>query len=300
MCPSPRPDSCGTATPYAATSGASGSVILSPTPPVECLSTVGLSTLDRSSRSPEAIIAAVQRASSASDMPRSSIAISQRRHLLLGHRTPGVRVDHPVDLGVRQRAAVPLGPDDVDRVNTCPLLGQLVRRSAGRPALVAGPNDDAAPRRDPVPPRCAPARSLTTATRSRSSRPKARGSSRPIGTGPSAVSTSSAGPPCSQSSCRHRPHGSSGPPSASTQANADQPPAAGRVQRRDQPALGAQAQPVRGVLDVAADHDPAVVDERGRTDREVRVRRVGPAHRLDRRRPQPGPVDGRHPASPRR
>ena len=51
VCPSPRPDSCGTAAPHAATSGVSGSVILSPTPPVECLSTVGLSTrTDRAAR----------------------------------------------------------------------------------------------------------------------------------------------------------------------------------------------------------------------------------------------------------
>jgi hypothetical protein len=54
----------------------SGSVILSPTPPVECLSTVGRSTVDRSSRSPEAIIAAVQRAISAPVMPRSRMAMA--------------------------------------------------------------------------------------------------------------------------------------------------------------------------------------------------------------------------------
>ncbi len=59
VCPRPRPDSCGTATPKDATSGASGSVILSPTPPVECLSTVGLPSPAKLIRSPEAIIAAV-------------------------------------------------------------------------------------------------------------------------------------------------------------------------------------------------------------------------------------------------
>ena len=41
VCPRPRPDSCGTAAPHAATSGARTSETLSPTPPVECLSTVG-------------------------------------------------------------------------------------------------------------------------------------------------------------------------------------------------------------------------------------------------------------------
>ena len=76
VCPSPRPDSCGTATPHAATSGASGSVILSPTPPVECLSAVGRDSAEKSIRSPEAIIAAVQRAISRAIMPLSRIAIA--------------------------------------------------------------------------------------------------------------------------------------------------------------------------------------------------------------------------------
>ena len=76
VCPSPRPDSCGTATPHAATSGASGSVILSPTPPVECLSAVGRDSAEKSIRSPLAIIAAVQRATSRRSMPFSRIAIA--------------------------------------------------------------------------------------------------------------------------------------------------------------------------------------------------------------------------------
>ncbi len=76
VCPSPRPDNCGTAAPHAATSGASGRVILSPTPPVECLSVVGRVTPDRSRRSPEATIAAVHRDSSDAVSPRSSTAIA--------------------------------------------------------------------------------------------------------------------------------------------------------------------------------------------------------------------------------
>ncbi len=75
--PSPRPDSCGTATPQAATSGASGRVILSPTPPVECLSAVGRDSVEKSIRSPDAIIAAVQRAISVRFMPLSRIAIAR-------------------------------------------------------------------------------------------------------------------------------------------------------------------------------------------------------------------------------
>ena len=74
--PSPRPDSCGTAAPQAATSGARGSVILSPTPPVECLSTVGRLRLEKSMRSPVAIMALVQRVSSAPSRPRKKMAIA--------------------------------------------------------------------------------------------------------------------------------------------------------------------------------------------------------------------------------
>ena len=76
VCPRPRPDSCGTATSKAATRGARGRVILSPTPPVECLSAVGLPSDEKSMRWPEAIIAAVQRAISSWSMPLSRIAIA--------------------------------------------------------------------------------------------------------------------------------------------------------------------------------------------------------------------------------
>jgi hypothetical protein len=48
--PSPRPDIIGTATPQAATSGASTSETLSPTPPVECLSMRGVAQPSKVSR----------------------------------------------------------------------------------------------------------------------------------------------------------------------------------------------------------------------------------------------------------
>ncbi len=75
--PRPRPESCGTAAPHAATSGHSTSETLSPTPPVECLSTVGRPTPDRSSRTPLSIMAAVHVTSSPRSMPRNRIAISR-------------------------------------------------------------------------------------------------------------------------------------------------------------------------------------------------------------------------------
>lgn len=74
--PRPRPLSWGTAAPQAATSGASGRVILSPTPPVECLSVVGRESESKFIRSPEAIMAAVQRAISVRFIPFSRIAMA--------------------------------------------------------------------------------------------------------------------------------------------------------------------------------------------------------------------------------
>ena len=73
--PNPRPDNCGTAAPHAATRGASGRVILSPTPPVECLSTVGIFNWFHDIRSPLLIIASVQREISRPFIPLSKIAI---------------------------------------------------------------------------------------------------------------------------------------------------------------------------------------------------------------------------------
>src|ERR1700754_2284076 len=79
--PRPRPAACGTAPPHAITTGTSGMVILSPTPPVECLSTSasGLPSRRRSVksiRSPEATIAAVQPAVPRPATPPRKIAIS--------------------------------------------------------------------------------------------------------------------------------------------------------------------------------------------------------------------------------
>ena len=65
--PKPRPDIIGTATPPQATSGANAIEIPSPTPPVECLSTLGSLVEEKSSRPPEWAIALVKRAVSLSE-----------------------------------------------------------------------------------------------------------------------------------------------------------------------------------------------------------------------------------------
>ena len=74
--PRPRPDSWGTATPKEATRGASGRVILSPTPPVECLSTVFFDRVAKFIRSPLAIMARVRSRTSCRFMPLRKMAMA--------------------------------------------------------------------------------------------------------------------------------------------------------------------------------------------------------------------------------
>ena len=74
--PSPRPDIFPNGTPHAATIGPTASDVLSPTPPVECLSTtLRPSAEPRSIVSPLAIIASVSAKVSAPDKPRKYTAI---------------------------------------------------------------------------------------------------------------------------------------------------------------------------------------------------------------------------------
>ena len=76
VCPSPRPDILPKMAPQAATSGASTSVTLSPTPPLECLSSTGRRRTPRSSVLPLSTIARASASVSASLRPRSTIAMS--------------------------------------------------------------------------------------------------------------------------------------------------------------------------------------------------------------------------------
>ena len=68
-------------------------------------------------RSPEAIIAAVQRAISRAVHAVEQDRHGERGHLLVGDLAAGVGVDDPVDLLVAEFAAVPLGADDGDDVH---------------------------------------------------------------------------------------------------------------------------------------------------------------------------------------
>ena len=77
VCARARPLSLGTTTPQAAARGPAISVTLSPTPPVECLSTLMPGSSERSSTSPLSTMARVRSSVSARVMPRVQTAISQ-------------------------------------------------------------------------------------------------------------------------------------------------------------------------------------------------------------------------------
>ena len=101
--------------------------------------------------------------------------LGARLALTLEIEGAGEGVEDPVDLVVVELPAVPLGLDDPDGVVPAPAR--------------AGPGANA-----------------------RSPGPKASGRSSPSVTGPRAVWTTRPGPPCSDRSCRHRPHGARGSP----------------------------------------------------------------------------------------
>src|SRR5882762_4827577 len=82
--PRPRPLIMGTIRPPAATMGARMSEVLSPMPPVECLSTFFPGRFEKLRTSPEYSIASVREARSERDNPRNHTAISQAAIWLRG------------------------------------------------------------------------------------------------------------------------------------------------------------------------------------------------------------------------
>ena len=112
--PSARPDIIGTTTPAAAARGATIKLVLSPTPPVECLSTLTPGIAERSTRSPECSMHSVRRLTSRSVMPEKNVAIRKRRHLIVGNIAGGVSVDQKIDLFRREFFAVALPLNQVN------------------------------------------------------------------------------------------------------------------------------------------------------------------------------------------
>ena len=142
-------------------------------------------------------------------MPVEQHRHGQRRHLLVGDDAAGVGVDHPVDLRVGQRAAVALGADDVDGVERS---AAILRRVTGRLGSCVAARRPAAARRS------SPWTRLGVSTH------QVRAAVLAAAAAGTARTASAAAVPVDA-------------------GERDQPAAAGGVQRRDQPALGAQASP---------------------------------------------------------
>ena len=104
----------GTANPAAAAIGAAISPTLSPTPPVECASTFGLTIAERSSGSPQRSIAVVRLAASASLKSVAGAGHQERRHLVVLDLTARVAVDEAFGLLQGKFFAVALLADEID------------------------------------------------------------------------------------------------------------------------------------------------------------------------------------------
>ncbi len=134
--PRPRPEIIGTDTPHAATAGARCSEILSPTPPVECLSTLAPGMSDRSSTSPECSIASVSARQLGAVEAAEEDRHQQRRRLVVGDAAVGHAAHERPDLLGRQRAAVALAADQLDDVHRPVVQLSLVHRPVVQLSLV--------------------------------------------------------------------------------------------------------------------------------------------------------------------
>ena len=112
--PSARPDIIGTTTPAAAASGATMKLVLSPTPPVECLSTFTPGIADRSTVSPERSMHSVKAADFAVGHPREEHGHQERRHLVIRNVAAGVAFHQKLDLFGSELFAVALALDQVN------------------------------------------------------------------------------------------------------------------------------------------------------------------------------------------
>ncbi len=118
MCPRPAARQLRHRRPSEASNGTSTRETLSPTPPVECLSTVGRDSPERSMTSPERHHGAGE----AARFPERH-AVEVHGHqpgcdLFVGDGARHVSVDKPADFVARQLTTVALGPDQVHGVET--------------------------------------------------------------------------------------------------------------------------------------------------------------------------------------
>ena len=113
-------------------SGANTSVTPSATPPVECLSTLGAASPDRSTVSPESTIARVIARVSSASRPRRS-GHQERGGERVADLAPRVALDEGPNLSGSQRPAVALGGDD--RAG----IGRPSPRPSGKAAVAMAP-----------------------------------------------------------------------------------------------------------------------------------------------------------------
>ena len=115
--PSPRPEIIGTGTPHAATIGARISDTLSPTPPVECLSTFMPGMAERSITSP----GMQHQIGEGGGLPVGHAAEvdghEQRRHLVIRQLVLRIRRDEPPEFIRGQLAAVPFLAYQFNRIH---------------------------------------------------------------------------------------------------------------------------------------------------------------------------------------
>ncbi len=89
-------------------------LVLSPTPPVECLSTFTPGMPERSTVSPERIMHLGQALTSRSVMPEKQDGHQERRHLIIGNFAGRVSVHQKVDLFGSEFFAVALALNQVN------------------------------------------------------------------------------------------------------------------------------------------------------------------------------------------
>ena len=104
----------GTTTPADAASGAAIRLVLSPTPPVECLSTFTPGTEDKSTVSPERSRQSVKADTSLSRHAREEHGHEKRRHLVVRNLAGGEPLNQAGDLFGGQLLAVSLALNQVD------------------------------------------------------------------------------------------------------------------------------------------------------------------------------------------
>ena len=134
--PRPRPEIIGTAPPQAATIGASISDTLSPTPPVECLSTTGRSR-SQSITVPERVIALVSATRSPGSIPRRNSAIASAPTWASDSEPSVIPPTRNATSSALSSRAVALAADDLSREHRSTAQNSMISRVRSPAAALA-------------------------------------------------------------------------------------------------------------------------------------------------------------------